>query len=72
MELVRFELRIPKELREMIRIETAKQQSKGIKAGNRISGQYLLPIAALETFLSMPEDDRDRHYRKAAETIGTN
>ncbi len=72
MELVRFELRIPKRLRDLIRQETIKQQEKGLKVGGRISGQYLMPIAAIETFLALPESERESLYQKAAENLAAN
>lgn len=69
MELVRFELRIPKQLRDTIRSETAKQQEKGMKVGGRISGQYLLPVAAIQNFLSLSEKERQKSYEAAAELL---
>lgn len=72
MELVRFELRIPKRLRDSIRQETMKQQEKGLKVGGRISGQYLMPIAALENFLALPESEREKFYQIAADRLAGN
>lgn len=72
MELVRFELRVPKKLRDLIRQETIKQQENGLKVGGRISGQYLLPIAAIEYFLTLPESERESLYQKAAENLAAN
>lgn len=69
MDLVRFELRLPKKLRDLIRMETVKQQEKGFKVAGRVSGQYLLPIAALEHFLTLPDSEKEKYYKQAAESL---
>lgn len=69
MELVRFELRIPKDLRDMIRMEATRQQIQGLKVGGRISGQYLIGVAAIQNFLNLPESEKGELYAKAVETI---
>jgi hypothetical protein len=63
MELVRFEMRIPKQWRDTIRMETARQQVNGRKVGGRVSGQYLLPLTALHHFLSLSDKEREEAYQ---------
>ena len=63
MELVRFEMRIPKQWRDTIRTETARQQVNGRKVSGRISGQYLLPLTALNHFLSLSDKEREEAYQ---------
>jgi hypothetical protein len=68
-DLVRFELRIPKDLRDSIRMETTRQQIRGLKVSGRISGQYLLGVAAIQNFLDLPESEKGVLYAKAVELI---
>ena len=69
MQLVRFELRIPKNLRDSIRVEMTRQQIQGLKVSGRVSGQYLLGVAAIQSFLDLSEAEKGRFYAKAVELV---